>query len=197
MKNILSISSLVIFGILAPISSPLAMDSNSCDAVELVHGAKDPNSLRYNALICEAETSLEKEDNSRALELLSEAKKVPLFERPNVLLYPLTALTKHRLGDTKGALDDIKRAELVLMVLTGIATCTDTELNARIGGLSLGMNFDYYGARLTSDIAREMCWPGYQGFFTRELTTLGRIKWEYRLLERIEGVKSEVDRSNN
>lgn len=147
--------------------SPAAAQETQCDAPELVAG-----NAHYNELVCHAVDLVRRQDYANAVEVLEGAMRMTLYDSPNFRLYPLLALAYWRGGDSVRAKENLEKARLSVLVLTGVYRCEES----RSGGLLLGSYGKTVGDRRAVEVSRRMCGAAYEDLY--RFTPVLELEWE-------------------
>ncbi|MBT8420671.1 MAG: hypothetical protein KJO08_07405 [Gammaproteobacteria bacterium] len=149
-----------------------------CDAPELVEG-----NAKYNQLVCNGVGFMTRNRYAEAAKTFEMAMEVPLFEMPNFELFPRLALAHFMAGNREKAMENLKKAELSLSVLTGILHCLETEQGLFVVREN-GERIDDFG------ISRKMCGAAYDYFYRR--FSLEQVLQEAELVKRYFDIKNRI-----
>lgn len=182
---------LFIFAICVILTAGKAVDAHEnnafCKAPEIVSAGN----VEYNENVCQALALLENGKFAEAAIILEKASNIPLFEMPNFMLEALRAEALYGLGDRQAGKYHLQKAELFLLVYSGIRTCTKF-IDDPADSADLHYDYkDHYPEELVKEVANKLCWVGYEAVLNRP--SFARIEHEYALLQRIKSVKEKYN----
>ncbi len=158
-----------------------AAGMTDCDALELISGHSD-----YNSLVCAGVQKVEERKYEEAISLFEQALAVPLREWSNFLLLPRLALAHHLSGSGQKAESVLLKAELTLSVFLGLMTCEQTET----GYVVRRAYEDYLTGQVGNEVAAIMC--GNEYHYVSERDTLEQVLLEAKLIENYFEIKRQI-----
>lgn len=158
--------------------------TDKCNAIELVEGGKD-----YNSLVCQGHEAMSVGNYRSAIDLLEKAAAIHLFETPNYKLYPTLALAYFKTGNEEKAKEYLEKARLALSIVVGIMHCEDTDSSFYIAEYETQV----VDSKYNKDIAQTMCGEAYEEAYAGR--TLKGIAADAELIKYYFSVRTQIEAS--
>lgn len=156
--------------------------TDKCNAIELVEGSKD-----YNSLVCQGHEAMYVGDYGLAINLLGKAAAIHLFEVPNYKLYPALALAYFKAGNEEKAKEYLEKSRLTLSVVVGIMHCEGTDSSFYIAEYATQL----VASKYNKDVARTMCGEVYEEAYVGR--TLKGIVADAELIKYYFSVRAQIE----
>ena len=157
----------------------------NCSAPELMEGFEGYN--HYNELVCEGIKYTKEEKFSDAVKAYEQALSVFFLDIPNFELFSKLAWVRFKMGDITRARKELKKAEISLLVYTGMLECPGSgdvsHLKYRYGAL--------FDGEIYKEVAVVMCGEAYDYYYTRE--SLESVLYEYPLVKQYFDIKRKIE----
>jgi hypothetical protein len=155
--------------------------SPTCKAFEVVL----PGNQAYNKLVCQAADHFEHGNYRASSGRLEEAARLQLFEFPNFKILPLLALSYHRSGEKKKALETLEQARVSLLIANGEIECVEAAT-----GFFLYRRGQEFKHPSEDEIMNRMCGAIYDYLY--QMQSLDTALWRAELVSKFLEIRRAI-----